>query len=65
MDDQAVNERLSEISQEHRDLDAAIVALEDTGTCDQLQVQRMKKRKLLLKDQMIKLEDMLLPDIIA
>lgn len=50
---------------EHRDLDAAIAALESLGACDQLQVQRLKKRKLHLKDRMIVLSDRLTPDIIA
>lgn len=50
---------------EHRDLDAAIAALESLGNCDQLQVQRLKKRKLHLKDRLIVLSDRLTPDIIA
>jgi hypothetical protein len=55
--------RLAELVQEHRDLDAAIGAL--IGSPDQLQVSRLKKRKLYLKDQIAKIEDALLPDIIA
>ncbi|MGL5447175.1 MAG: YdcH family protein [Rhabdaerophilum sp.] len=50
---------------EHRDLDAAIAALEQLGSMDQLQVQRLKKRKLQLKDRLIALHDRLTPDIIA
>jgi hypothetical protein len=50
---------------EHRDLDAAIAALEALGTFDQLQVQRLKKRKLQLKDRLIAISDRLTPDIIA
>lgn len=50
---------------EHRDLDAAIAALEALGSFDQLQVQRLKKRKLQLKDRLIVLSDRLTPDIIA
>jgi hypothetical protein len=50
---------------EHRDLDAAIVALEQLGTFDQLQVQRLKKRKLVLRDRLAALTDRLTPDIIA
>lgn len=50
---------------EHRDLDAAIAALEDLGTPDQLQVQRLKKRKLYLRDRLAELSDQLTPDIIA
>ena len=53
------------LKQEHRDLDMAIDALESMIAGDQLQVQRLKKRKLVLKDQIIRLEDQLTPDIIA
>jgi hypothetical protein len=56
---------LARLKQEHRDLDMAIDALESIITGDQLQVQRLKKRKLSLKDQIIRLEDQLTPDIIA
>ncbi len=55
--------KLAELVQEHRDLDAAIAAL--SGSADQLQVSRLKKKKLQLKDQITKIEDALLPDIIA
>jgi hypothetical protein len=57
--------QLARLKQEHRDLDMAIDALESLITGDQLQVQRLKKRKLVLKDQIIRLEDQLTPDIIA
>lgn len=57
--------KLEELRQEHRDLDDAIGRLSETLPFDTLQVQRLKKRKLLLKDQIIKLESRLLPDIIA
>jgi hypothetical protein len=50
---------------EHGDLNDAINALELVGAADQLQIQRLKRRKLLLKDQISKLEDQLTPDIIA
>jgi hypothetical protein len=50
---------------EHRDLDAAIDALTNAGVRDQLQIARLKKRKLLLRDQIAILEDYLIPDIIA
>ncbi len=50
---------------EHGDLNDAINALEQVGAADQLQIQRLKRRKLLLKDQISKLEDQLTPDIIA
>lgn len=56
---------LARLKQEHRDLDMAIDALESMVAGDQLQVQRLKKRKLSLKDQIIRLEDQLTPDIIA
>ena len=51
--------------QEHRDLDQAILALSDTVTADQLMIQRLKKKKLQLKDKITRLEDRLTPDIIA
>jgi len=56
---------LSRLKQEHRDLDSAIDALEDSGRSDQLQVKRLKKMKLNLKDEIARIEDQLLPDIIA
>lgn len=51
--------------QEHQDLDQAIEALMAMSTLDQLQVRRLKKKKLFLKDQIKALEDQLFPDIIA
>ncbi|MFY0621743.1 MAG: DUF465 domain-containing protein [Pelagimonas sp.] len=51
--------------QEHRDLDDAIRALQATGTFDQITLQRLKKKKLQLKDKIAQIEDRLLPDIIA
>ena len=57
--------KLEELRTEHRDLDAAIQSLSQTSPFNQLQIQRMKKRKLILKDQIIRLESQLLPDIIA
>jgi hypothetical protein len=56
---------LARLKQEHRDLDSAIEALESMIAGDQLQIQRLKKRKLVLKDQIMRLEDQLTPDIIA
>lgn len=56
---------LARMKQEHRDLDAAIDALERITAGDQLQIQRLKKRKLVLKDRIMHLEDQLTPDIIA
>jgi hypothetical protein len=51
--------------QQHRDLDTAIVSLEETGTGDQFQLRRLKKMKLDLKDKIQRIENMLIPDIIA
>jgi hypothetical protein len=59
---QAEFERLK---QEHRDLDAAIEALLELPTADRLQIQRLKKRKLMLRDRLAFIEDQLTPDIIA
>ena len=56
---------LARLKQEHRDLDTAIEALERMVAGDQLQIQRLKKRKLVLKDMITKIESLLLPDIIA
>lgn len=56
---------LERLRQEHRDLDAAIEALTAQAGCDRLQVQRLKKRKLQIRDQIVETEDRLFPDIIA
>lgn len=56
---------LERLKQEHRDLDAAIEALGAVGASDQLQIQRLKKRKLVLRDRLSFVEDQLFPDIIA
>ena len=53
------------LRQEHRDLDAAIAALQGSSLADQLQLQRLKKRKLVLRDRLAYVEDQLTPDIIA
>lgn len=63
--EEEMRKRLAALSIEHRDLDAAIDALTAAGTRDQLQIARLKKRKLLLKDQIAMIEDYLIPDIIA
>ncbi|HKQ94210.1 MAG TPA: DUF465 domain-containing protein [Aestuariivirgaceae bacterium] len=57
--------RLTELQQRHRDLDAAIASLESMSARDQLQLTRLKKQKLLLKDQIQKIMDQLIPPIIA
>ncbi len=56
---------LERLREEHRDLDSAIEALTKVGPVDQLQLQRLKKRKLVLRDRLSFLEDQLTPDIIA
>ena len=60
-----MRKRLAGLKVEHRDLDSAIDALSDQDGPDQLQVARLKKRKLRLKDQIAMIEDYLTPDIIA
>jgi hypothetical protein len=64
-DIEEVRRKLAELQSEHRDLDDVIGRITGDGPFDQLQVQRLKKRKLLLKDQIAQLESELLPDIIA
>lgn len=65
MDESEILRRLELLRVEHRDLDVAIEALRMTAMPDQLQVARLKKRKLLLRDEIAMLEDQLIPDIIA
>ena len=61
----ALEEEYQRLREEHRDLDAVIEALIAGGSVDQLQLQRLKKRKLVLRDRIAFLEDQLTPDIIA
>ena len=63
--DQRLRETLAQLKQEHRDLDTAIDAMEQNVRADQLQIKRLKKKKLLIKDEIARVEDELLPDIIA
>ena len=63
--DVEVRGRLLALRQQHQDLDAAVAALEEQAQIDQLQIARLKKQKLVLKDQISKLEGQLTPDIIA
>jgi len=63
--DRELREQLVKLRAEHRELDEEIVALEASGMADQLMIRRLKKKKLLLKDQITAIEDQLLPDIIA
>ncbi|MCW2245633.1 hypothetical protein M2352_001224 [Azospirillum fermentarium] len=60
-----LRQKLADLKSEHRDLDDVIARLAERAPFDQLQIQRLKKRKLALKDQIILLESRLLPDIIA
>ncbi len=61
----ALREQVERLREEHRDLDAAIDALADAGQADRLQIQRLKKLKLVLRDRLKSLEDLLTPDIVA
>ena len=65
VDQEAIRRRLADLKSEHRDLDEVIARVTETAPFDQLQVQRLKKRKLALKDQISQLESKLVPDIIA
>jgi hypothetical protein len=64
-EERELREQLARLQQEHRDLDAAISALQHSPGADVLQVQRLKKRKLYLRDRIAHIEDELTPDIIA
>jgi len=64
-EERTLREQLARLHQEHRDLDAAIGALASSPGSDLIQVQRLKKRKLVLRDQIRRIEDQLTPDIIA
>jgi hypothetical protein len=64
-EDRQIRERLARLRQEHRDLDGAIEGLMQLASPDLLQITRLKKQKLRLKDEISALEDKLLPDIIA
>ena len=65
LDVEAIKLRLEQLKIEHRDLDDAIARIEEKSPFNQVQIQRLKKRKLVLKDLIAKLESQLLPDIIA
>jgi len=65
VDQEAIRRKLADLRSEHRDLDEVILRVTETAPFDQLQVQRLKKRKLALKDQISQLESKLVPDIIA
>lgn len=63
--DEVLRVQLQVLRREHRDLDQAILALEESGRADQLALRRLKKQKLMLKDRIAAIEDQLTPDIIA
>lgn len=64
-EERELREQLARLQQEHRDLDAAIAALASSPGSDLIQVQRLKKRKLVLRDKIRRIDDQLTPDIIA
>jgi len=64
-DDDALRAKLVQLRQQHRDMDAAIDALEASGASDPLRIRRLKKMKLAIKDEIGFIEDQLVPDIIA
>lgn len=64
-DQKALTAKLAELQSEHRDLDDVIARIAEEAPFDQLQLQRLKKRKLQLRDEISKIENLLLPDIIA
>ena len=65
LDVEAIKTRLEQLRSEHRDLDDTIARITESAPFDTLQIQRLKKRKLVLKDLITKLESQLVPDIIA
>lgn len=65
MNDEGLKHQLEMLRTEHRDLDAAIRALQESQSRDQLQLARLKRRKLALKDRIQAIEDQLIPDILA
>ncbi|MEE8189516.1 MAG: DUF465 domain-containing protein [Kiloniellales bacterium] len=62
---ETLRQKLAQLKSEHRDLDDVIAQIAETAPYDQIQVKRLKKRKLMLKDQITQIESKLLPDIIA
>ncbi|MCP1170162.1 YdcH family protein [Limimaricola litoreus] len=64
-EDEVLRVELEVLRREHRDLDEAIEALEQRGGADMLQLRRLKKQKLMLKDKIARIEDRIFPDIIA
>jgi hypothetical protein len=64
-EEEQLRQKLEELRSEHRDLDAVIEVLTSSPPYDQLRLQRLKKRKLVIRDMVMRLESMLVPDIIA
>ena len=65
VNDEAIQMRISQLEEEHRDLDAAITSLEQNSPYERLTIARLKKKKLQLKDAIQEIKDAMLPDIIA
>lgn len=65
IDESALRARLHELKLEHRDLDVVIAAFSEEPGFNQIQLRRLKKRKLLLKDQILRIESQLIPDLNA
>jgi len=65
MDNTEIKQRLHELRLEHKDIDDALILMQEKAFVDELQIRRMKKRKLNLKDEMVLLESKLIPDIEA
>jgi hypothetical protein len=63
--DEGLRGHIAVMRQEHQDLDAAITALASLPNCDQLQIARLKKKKLTLRDDIVRLSGRITPDIIA
>jgi hypothetical protein len=65
LDENAIRTRIATLRIEHQDLDDAVAALSAASVPDMIQIARLKKKKLALRDQIVQLEDQLTPDIIA
>jgi len=65
LDQDAIKHQLFGLETEHRDLDDVIAQIADSGPFNQVQIQRLKKRKLMLKDEILRLKSKLIPDSIA
>ena len=64
-DETEMRARVATLRLEHQDLDAAVLALEGAPNPDQVRIARLKKKKLALRDEIVRIEDLLTPDIIA